>query len=1011
MKSIKKATVFFLVFSTLSLSFQSAFAQPDICESEDVKQVTELKQHSEEDANWMENHTTKVKEVLLNKIALERINEVRLEKGLEILDPDIAVPIGQEIVTDDFSVNTNIVSASAAVSGQKSQMYSLTAASASSSNYQATQASILTAVDNSKLKYFPPIKNQGSLNSCASFAEAYYQATHMNAMARDWNVKADTDNSKKFSPLWSFNLRNGGKNEGVSGNYQLYFEQGIALWKDFPYEENHTKWPTNPDVWKNARNFMPDRIGVFEIIDGTDTPVKNEKDQILNNVKQLLSNGYIFTFNTDIHDWNYKPIKAASDQSNIGRAACYMRDDHSASNGSHDMTIVGYDDNIWVDINNNGIVDTGEKGAFKIANSWGDKWEPQMDDGSVTGKGDGFVWLCYDALNKVSAVNGGPKGVNKREFALGQRNNVTWVTYKSSYTPSLMAEINITIPKRNQIKYELGYSEIYETSPSQTIEPIVINSYSGDQSFSGSIMLDYTRLFYGRDLTQTPKKWYIKITDIEPDGVKAKINSFNLYDLKNNKVIKYSNTAMNLTVDDKTGTNFIILELQYKPEAEEMLGYQWTINKGINENLDVSYVGGGILNYNGKLYVLAKNNKGTSGKEGAILEYNTTTGQWSIFRYISKSFGRLDQAVVCNGKLYVFMGSDAYVYKMEKNGTDFDLVMLPHPGPKNLYSVAAPGNGKIYLIGGTDYSSKIYNTIYEYNTVSNTWSQAPVAYLKQSVYGAGSTALGGKIYIMGGTTANGKYCSVEMYDPAASSGTTQVVSSLPDTVSPYRYECKPISLNNRIYLLVSDLGFCYIYEFNPQGSKWEEKECSPANMQTINAGEFSGKIYVMSEDSKNILEFNPVPVIPKPVFSIASGTYNSIQTVSINCITKGVTIRYTTDGTNPTSTSPVYTGPITVAGTKTIKAYASKSGMTNSDVASATYTLAFRVGDINGDGFINNSDVDLLKSYLLNSNTKIPVDDILWVADVDGNGDINVLDLSYLQKYVSGNITSFPKEG
>lgn len=42
------------------------------------------------------------------------------------------------------------------------------------------------------------------------------------------------------------------------------------------------------------------------------------------------------------------------------------------------MTLVGYNDNIWVDINGNGIVDNGEKGAFKIANSWGN------DDGRFT---------------------------------------------------------------------------------------------------------------------------------------------------------------------------------------------------------------------------------------------------------------------------------------------------------------------------------------------------------------------------------------------------------------------------------------------------------------------------------------------------------------------------------------------------------------------------------------------------------------------------------------------------
>ena len=39
------------------------------------------------------------------------------------------------------------------------------------------------------------------------------------------------------------------------------------------------------------------------------------------------------------------------------------------------MTLVGYNDNIWVDINHDGKIQTGEKGAFKIANSWGADYE------------------------------------------------------------------------------------------------------------------------------------------------------------------------------------------------------------------------------------------------------------------------------------------------------------------------------------------------------------------------------------------------------------------------------------------------------------------------------------------------------------------------------------------------------------------------------------------------------------------------------------------------------------
>lgn len=80
--------------------------------------------------------------------------------------------------------------------------------------------------------------------------------------------------------------------------------------------------------------------------------------------------------------------------------------------------------------------------------------------------------------------------------------------------------------------------------------------------------------------------------------------------------------------------------------------------------------------------------------------------------------------------------------------------------------------------------------------------------------------------------------------------------------------------------------------------------------------------------------------IATPVFSPVGGAYTGAQSVSISCSTSGATIRYTTNGAEPTSSSTLYTGSISVTtGTTTIKAKAFASGMTDSDTASATYTI------------------------------------------------------------------------
>lgn len=79
--------------------------------------------------------------------------------------------------------------------------------------------------------------------------------------------------------------------------------------------------------------------------------------------------------------------------------------------------------------------------------------------------------------------------------------------------------------------------------------------------------------------------------------------------------------------------------------------------------------------------------------------------------------------------------------------------------------------------------------------------------------------------------------------------------------------------------------------------------------------------------------------VAAPTFTPPAGTYTSAQNVNLASSTPGATLKYTTDGSNPTAESATYTGPITVSATTTVKAIAIKSGMTSSAVASAAYTI------------------------------------------------------------------------
>lgn len=83
----------------------------------------------------------------------------------------------------------------------------------------------------------------------------------------------------------------------------------------------------------------------------------------------------------------------------------------------------------------------------------------------------------------------------------------------------------------------------------------------------------------------------------------------------------------------------------------------------------------------------------------------------------------------------------------------------------------------------------------------------------------------------------------------------------------------------------------------------------------------------------------PVEKVASPTFSIAGGEVEEGTTVTISCATSGATIYYTTDGNEPTTSSAVYSGAITVNKAMTIKAFAAKDGYTDSEVVSATFTI------------------------------------------------------------------------
>ena len=80
--------------------------------------------------------------------------------------------------------------------------------------------------------------------------------------------------------------------------------------------------------------------------------------------------------------------------------------------------------------------------------------------------------------------------------------------------------------------------------------------------------------------------------------------------------------------------------------------------------------------------------------------------------------------------------------------------------------------------------------------------------------------------------------------------------------------------------------------------------------------------------------------VATPVFNPGGNTYNVVQSVTISCETEGAIIHYTTNGDDPTESDATYSSAISVTKSGTVlKAKAFKSGLTDSNIATASYTI------------------------------------------------------------------------
>lgn len=366
-----------------------------------------------------------------------------------------------------------------------------------------------SSVDLSLSESFPSVGNQGSVGSCTAWASTYYQFGYQVASMNSWNAKNDP--TKQFSPKWTYNLCNNGINKGslYSTIYSVLANQGAVRYSEFAPSGVATRaeygtWYLDTEGMKRALQY---RISDYEHLCFADveasTPITNSKSACLNVMKSLLNSGNVLTFQTDFGEWDYMKLSSQYNSALNGQYVCIKHYDPDDKWSGHAMAIVGYDDNISYDLNEDGIIQNYEKGAFKIVNSWGEQYG-----------NDGYMWVMYDALNRVS--NATNQNVPNREPIFDDyAYNIITV---EEYPLDLVAEVTISQSCRNQIKLKLGQSETDITTPQYT-QNTLFNYSGGAYNYSGlsTTPMEATFAFdYGNLCNSeiTRKNYYISINDL-----------------------------------------------------------------------------------------------------------------------------------------------------------------------------------------------------------------------------------------------------------------------------------------------------------------------------------------------------------------------------------------------------------------------------------------------------------------------------------------------------------------
>jgi len=212
----------------------------------------------------------------------------------------------------------------------------------------------------------PPVRHQGSQNSCVGWAVGYYLKSFQERMDQNTSYGVDSNFSGAYSPAFVYNITKEGDSceagSSIVAGLDILNKIGIASWQEMPYTQKSCSTIPSSEAIKEAACA---KISLFQRF-SLDYPIKPQTLQVMK--YQLSQNNPIvvalFPYEGFMNPKQYN-----------GEYYFKEYDENESLAMAHAVVVVGYDEN---------------RSAFKIVNSWGKEWG-----------NEGYLWIDYSVFAQI----------------------------------------------------------------------------------------------------------------------------------------------------------------------------------------------------------------------------------------------------------------------------------------------------------------------------------------------------------------------------------------------------------------------------------------------------------------------------------------------------------------------------------------------------------------------------------------------------------------------------------